>query len=125
MVSMSLNSKQITNFDIDNKSIVQNRTFSIQEGDKTKTITKSYVTILDNVKILKMGYCCEPRGILYPIYIYINGAYREIRIGKNGIYEFQPEQWRNNKDGELINIIVSKVQVPLDVKFTLEYAIII
>ena len=85
-----------------------------------------YKVAVDNVKIFKLGYCCEPKGIDFPIFIKINGNYEEIRLGKRCMQECQPEEWRDvnkgEKDNKVAEVTISAVMVPANIDFTLDYA---
>lgn len=130
------NIKQITNYDIEgnatnNYSIsIPSRQFNTDTNEYeivNKTVTKKYITAFDGISAIKLGYNCETSGIIYPIYLKVNGSYKPFRVGRNGMYEVQPEQWENVNDEEsaekTTNIIVSGARVPADIDFTLDYVI--
>ena len=88
--------------------------------------------------ITKLGYCCKDNyGKDFPIFLTIkNGNETETIMfypGKEGMYEFQPEDWEdvNNiitksdgtqgpEDGKAI-IEVTKVEIPVGFEFVLDY----
>ena len=124
------NIKQITGYDVEDKPSVN---YDIvvpkwtEEGIVDVTETKEYKTALTNVEIIKMGYCCEPKGIIYPIFLEINGQYEQIKIGKDGMYEMQPEDWIDINDEEAeekrSDVKITGIRVPANLNFTLEYVI--
>lgn len=85
--------------------------------------------IIESKNIIKMGYCCEPDGVKYPIYIKEpNKDFVEIRISQNGMYEIQQEKWLNVNDTttkeqeeKIANIVIEKIKVPMNISFTLDY----
>lgn len=129
---VNYNIKQITGYDIKDKPsiyyqiIVPKKT---DEGVIDVTETVEYKTILTNVEILKLGYCCESKGIIYPIFLEMDNSYKQIKIGKDGMYEMQPENWVDNSDIEpedrITDIIITGVRVPNNINFTLDYVIAI
>ena len=127
MAVSNYNIKQITNYDISGYPTV-NYSIAFPNGD-VKTVP--YITALDGSQIVKLGYCCEPKGIELPIYIRTNDGkgYREIQIGKTGMYEMQPELWHDvNKpdtEKEETTVIVTGVRVPERIEFTLDYVLTI
>jgi hypothetical protein len=84
-----------------------------------------YVVAVSDKEILKLGYCCEEKGHIYPIFLEMNGKYEIIRLWKNGIYEMQPEQFTNANDSdaeeETTDVIVTGVMVPAGIDFVLDY----
>ena len=127
MAVSNYNIKQITNYDISGYPTV-NYSINFPNGD-VKTVP--YITALDGSQIVKLGYCCEPKGIELPIYIKTNDGkgYREIQVGKTGMYEMQPELWHDiNKpdtEKEETTVIVTGVRVPERIEFTLDYVLTI
>ena len=133
------NIKQVTNYDIqgngtvDYNIAVPRRNSTPNENGEYDIINSSetvpYKTALSNIQILKLGYCCEPKGALYPIFLEINGSYKEIKIGRDGIYEMQPETWTNindsNAEEKTSNVIITGVRVPAEINFTLDYVVAI
>ena len=131
----SYNIKQITSYDIgNNPSVDINITVPKRSNTKPYKIEDvvenvTYITALSNVSILKLGYCCEPKGIIYPIFLETNGSYKEIKIGKDGMYEMQPEEWTNVNDQDAeratTDVVITGVRVPAGVEFTLDYIVAI
>jgi len=119
---------QITNF----SSIIS------QGTDIYKTIligNTRYITILykelsanlltgSDAPLNKLGYVCEPRGIIFPIYLQVNGEYKEFELGKTGMFEVTPEIFGG--DTEIIPKITG-VRVPVGevgtnpINFKLDY----
>lgn len=90
---------------------------SLPNPDPNNVNYPSYKKILSNVEIIKFGYCCENKGILYPIIINIDGKYQMIFPNKEGIYEMQPEEFQE----ETTDCIVTEILVPEGIEFTLDY----
>lgn len=105
-----------------------------QGTDVQKTIyigNTKYITILykelsanlltgSNTPINKLGYVCEPRGIIFPIYLEVNGEYKEFELGKTGMFEVTPEIF--GEEGTEIIPKITGVRVPigeLDAGFTI------
>lgn len=87
-----------------------------------------YVEVLGGLEIIKLGYCCETRGNVYPIYLTIDGQPVEINISSSGMYEFQPELWTDINDTSdqnqyTTNIVVTSVKLPKGIRFTLDYVL--
>lgn len=135
---MAYNIKQITNYDIkDNKITTYSVNLPLRTYDKKEqkykvifaTTSVKYQTALEGISAIKLGYCCEEKGIPYPIYLQVNGSYKPFIISKKGMYEIQPEQWENmneeNSEEKTSNIIITGVRVPQGINFTLDYVIII
>lgn len=136
-VITNYNIKQITDTDLKDKTPIYytievfERSTTPDETGKypinrvTKTI--SYKTAIDNTEIIKLGYCCENKGLMYPIFLEINGSYKEFQIGKTGMFEMSPEEWINvndiNSEEKTSNVVITGVRVPADIDFTLEYVI--
>jgi len=131
MAAKHYNVRQVTNYDLDDAPITT-YTISIPERDDASPHDihfideeVEYKTALSNVEILKLGYCCSQDGIIYPIFLEMDGEYHQINIGKECMYEFQPETWKNVNDEEPIqktsDVIVTGVKVPANIVFTLEY----
>lgn len=133
---INYNIKQVTGYDITEHTPTVRRSVLVPERYKQKDGTYiirdiyedvNYRTILSNVQILKLGYCCENKGIIYPIFLQMNGTYKEIKVGRDGMYEMQPESWMNvnNKETEekTTDVIITGVQVPDNINFTLEYVL--
>lgn len=127
---MGYNIRQITNFSDEYAAagttqhvVYIGNTHS--ETKEYKILTNTLLTKSNLIKVLKLGYVCEPKGIDYPIYMRIEGDLRPYYLGKNGIYEFQPEDFEdiNNPEEETKECIVycSEVQIPTDIVFKLDY----
>lgn len=123
------NIKQITDLDV---SLIDSEEKIIPDPlDSSRSITKTYKVINDknllqeSNKVVKFGYCCEVKGINYPIFLTINNVEKEFKIGKTGMFEFQPEDWKNINDPEEeeaeIKIYTNIIKVPSDIKFVLDY----
>jgi len=132
MASKNYNVRQVTNYDIQEKPIIENYTISVPERNPNPPYDIHFVDeivpykiAISGMNIIKLGYCCSPNGIIYPIILKINNQYEQIKLGKECMYEFQPEEWKNiNEENSTIktsDIIVTEVRVPADIKFTLEY----
>lgn len=136
MATRSYNIRQVTNYDVQknpsNKYNINVPKVRESEDGQYEIFFEeeqiTYVTAVDSVQISKLGYCCEPAGIIYPIYLRINNVYKPFYTGKNGIYEMQPENWQDINDPEveekLTNVIITSVRVPKEIQFTLDYAIL-
>lgn len=115
-----VNIKQITNYDLAGGG----SPMSIHKYGQDPAISYNYYTIPFSTKISKLGYCCEVKGIAYPIFLTINGSEAEFQIGKTGMFEFQPETWKNvNEDSteRTVEVTCTQIRVPADIKFTLDY----
>lgn len=70
----------------------------------TKTINEinvKYKTVnFGDKKVIKIGYCCDEVGVLFPIYVKFNtnDDIIEIKLSKNGMYEVQAEDILKDKD---------------------------
>lgn len=85
----------------------------------------NYATVGEKYNIIKLGYCCEPEGNIYPIYLKIKGQYEEFQVGQTGMFEFQQEiieSLTENEEEETTDVVITGVKVPTDIDFTLEYA---
>lgn len=85
-----------------------------------------YIVALTGKNIIKLGYCCEEKGHIFPIFLKMNGSYKEpIYIGKDGIYEMQQETFQDSNnyesEEEISNVIITEVMVPYGINFTLDY----
>ena len=108
------NIKQLTNFDIADLS---EEIIGVRKGDDivVSVVYKIIPLGVLGAPISKMGYCCEPKGINYPIFLTINQVEYKFDLGKTGMFEFQPEQWINvNGDNieRTTNITVTEIKVP-------------
>lgn len=131
MATASYNVAQITNFDKKFQqlpSFIKNDIEYVQYNFNHSNDNDNDI----NKQIVKLGYCCETKGIGLTVYLYLaknpNMAI-PILIGKTGTFELQPEQYSKiNEDGiteeiELkINIV--KIDLPKNIKFVLDYAYI-
>lgn len=134
-VVTNYNIKQVTNYDVQDNATIQrqitipNRVPDGKGGYKIvdEIVTVDYKLALDGVNILKLGYCCEPKGVDYPIYLQMNGSYQEFKVGKNGMYEMQPEEWKNvniqNPIEKTTDVLITGVRVPAGIEFTLDYVV--
>ena len=59
-------------------------------------------------KAIKIGYMCEEKAKIFPIYFEIDGEYRPFRIGKTRIFEVS-------------GVEISGVRIPNGIKFTFDY----
>lgn len=93
---MALNIKQISNLsDIYKSAPIENI-----DGQDYKTV--------DLEKTIKIGYMCEPKAMILPIYLKIDGEYKKFHIGKTRIFEAS-------------DIEVSGVRIPNGISFTFDY----
>lgn len=131
------NIKQLTNFDMagapTTQTFIRKYYVSDDPAEREKIVQYPYYTITPtkfggnvNTRISKLGYCCSPRGIGYPIFIKLDteSDFREIEIGKTGMFEFQEEEWKNiNQDNNVreAKVLVSEIKVPVDISFVLDY----
>ena len=87
-----------------------------------------YVVAVDDKKIIKLGYCCENRGHIYPIFLKMNGKWEIIHIGKEGMYEMQPETFKDvnelNSEESISDVVITSVAVPVGIDFTLDYVFV-
>lgn len=88
----------------------------------------SYVTAIDDKDIIKFGYCCEPKGIIYPIYVYLysDQQYKwiPIKLPNTGMFEMQPETVTGidtTEEEEIYSPKIKAIKVPAEIDFTLEY----
>lgn len=120
------NIKQITNFTIPDTAPTTQEQIKIEgdviPGTSTPRIRTVYYKDITNdiisQGIEKIGYCCEPKALQYPIYLHFNNGaeYEYFQIGKTGMYEVQPEEYKNIEDPEqkeeIIKIQINGVKVP-------------
>ena len=135
MADKNYNIRQVTNYDLENAPVT---TYIISVPERATEHDEywkypisfvdeevEYKTALENVEILKLGYCCSQDGIIYPIFLEMDGEYVQIDMNKECMYEFQPENWKNINEEEprekTSDVIVTGVRVPANIKFTLEY----
>lgn len=118
--------KQITNFDLNDQiPFLKRVTIAGSEGRQEDIYYKEITQSTLGSRIHKMGYICEPKGMIYPIFLTINGEEKEIQIGKTGMFEFQPEEYTNANDEEAeektATVYVTNILVPANIQFTLDY----
>ena len=127
--------KQITNYDILNNGTIT-KTVRVG-GDKGYDRTVTYKIISFALPgVIKLGYCCEPKAIQYPIFLRaISENAKEFQIGKSGMFEIQSEEWQdiNNEEMEpqIMQVPIIEVLIPwkyneedenfLGYKFKLDY----
>lgn len=117
------NIKQLTNRDLINLPSVDK---VIMKAEELTTYPYKIITT-DMLKgiITKLGYCCEPKGIGYPIFLTFQEQEEQaFQIGKTGMFEFQPETWINVNGGNIERTAIVhciEVAVPADITFTLDY----
>ena len=116
--------RQLTNYDVAGTAATTTKTI-LKAG--TLTSWRYYIIPLSMLEgeITKMGYCCEVKGIAYPIFLTINGIETEFQIGKTGMFEFQDETWKNvnvsETDEYIAQVTATEVKVPVNIKFVLDY----
>lgn len=114
-----------------NRSTVQNAepasppiNFSVPGDDSP---VPQYVVAVADKQIIKLGYCCENKGHIYPIFLKMNGKeeYSMIYVGKDGMYEMQPETFKDTNDPDAeeskSDVVITEVKVPAGIDFTLDY----
>lgn len=118
------NIKQITNFDISSAQEIREDVIAggdigyDKHGGKIQMIYKKINNTYLIKNINKFGYCCEPKAIQFPIFItFSNNVKKEFQIGKTGMFEIQPETWRNVNDETMTDeetaiINISEIEVP-------------
>lgn len=124
MADILYNVKQLTNFDIQNYPNAGKHKILYNED----SIAVDYVHIDFEKIVSKLGYCCEPRAIGYPIILYFdNNLSDEFEIGKTGMFEVQVETFQNkNEETEEISNIdiqinITGIDVPKVFNFVLDY----
>ena len=119
----NVNIQQVTPYDLEGMA-TENHNLTFPDGH-IENIT--YISLFSETKkIVKFGYCCEPKGIVYPIRLNINNTgYKFFQVGRDGIYEMQPEQWTNvndeNAEEKTSKVILTGIYVPQGINFTFEY----
>lgn len=102
-----INIKQYTNYD------------ATVEGD--------YFVIPISAGAFKLGFCGDTQSIGKTIILTINGADKPFEIGKTGMFEYQPEVYKdiNSEDQEMREAVVytTQVKIPKDLVFTLDIAV--
>lgn len=135
---VSYNVAQLTNFDMQD----ENEYIKITTINNQKYAICNFRQMFNKsemIKITKLGYCCEPKGIGKYIYIFLYEQNDDlnlplsitnaipIKIGPSGIYEIQPEVFLKTNDENIAEEVEMKVNivgigVPIDLKFTIDYA---
>lgn len=113
--------KQITNNDIEDKP---SSTYSIEVPTKDGTTieTVEYKTIVEDVRIIKLGYCCEEKGVIYPIFLKSDTEYKQFKLNESGMFELDPVRYKDNPTKEKThNVNVTGVKVPVGIEFTFDY----
>lgn len=125
------NIAQLTNFDVISAPTTQ---IVIRKGDEqgiTETVDYKIISssMLRSPLVNKFGYCVnDNEGINYPIFIKTDsdGNAKKIYIGKDGMYEFQSDNWFDSNaedtDTRTIEINLTEVWVPAVVPFVIDYA---
>ena len=81
-------------------------------------------------KVFKLGYCTnDNEGMNYPIFLRFSTDQdddpdHEFQIGKTGMFEFQPEEWRDVNDDDTertAEVFVTELKVFEDVPFVVDY----
>lgn len=116
------NIRQKTNFDLTGG---EEKTVRVG-GDKGETRTLTYKSILFESNVFKLGYCTnDNEGMNYPIFlVFSTGEEKEFKIGKTGMFEFQPEEWRDVNDDDTertAEVFVTELKVFEDVPFVVDY----
>ena len=78
---------------------------------------------------IKLGYCCEFKGIGYQIFLTFNdNTETPFEIGKTGMYEFQPETWiiKDDDTGDIDTYegtvqAIEYILIPMGFSFVLDY----
>ena len=107
--------KQITNNDIEDKP---SSTYSIEVPTKDGTTieTVEYKNIVEDVRIIKLGYCCEEKGVKS------DTEYKQFKLNESGMFELDPVRYKDNPTKEKThNVNVTGVKVPVGIEFTFDY----
>ena len=104
--------KQITNFSCQDLPVVDNMI--------------DITSLLNNKRVIKLGYCCEPKGISdsCPLSLLINGNWVNVIVGFSGMYEFQPEVNVYDEETQTMAVYVTGIKVPDDIQFVLDLVIV-
>lgn len=113
---------QLTNYDLVDTPTTP---YTVIVGGRVFTDYPYKIITTEKLKreTFKLGYCCEPRGIGFPILLAFSSNVTELRdytsfeVGKTGMFEFQPEDF-NDTDNP---VVCYKIAVPADIDFTLDY----
>ena len=94
MAEKKYNIKQITNFDILDKQVVgEYKVANVPDSKKEEYV---HIEFEAGKKVMKLGYCCEPKAIGYPIILYFNSTNGKIfEVGKTGMFEIQVDTFKN------------------------------
>lgn len=120
--------KQVTNYSNQLGPAVNEQIHKKGEKDPITYAYHSIRNIPSNVA--KIGYCCEPKGIAYPIFLLSQGEsdWKEYQIGKTGMLEVQPEEWKDvnseneeDREGLTAYTYIIGIKVPDRIKFVLDY----
>ena len=99
-------------------------------GSQYVTVNYRKKTFVDP-NINKIGYCCEPLGNSYPIFLDFGNGEQAFYVSKGGMYEFQAEDYTDqsiieSEDEEFpiqtAEVKLKGIAVPEDIKFTLDLA---
>lgn len=119
------NLKQITNYNITEDVELVDKAVVFPNG-KTK-IVKFASFDLPNTS--KFGYNCEPKGFDYPIYLTTKGIEKKYEIGVTGMFEIQPEIFKDVNDDNAVEkeveIFITNVKVPTEIQFKIDYTAVI
>lgn len=132
------NIKQLTNFDVANNRYETRGVFKgpVAVNHRYRIISYNQLLGIESnsnditINISKMGYCTnDNEGKDYPIFITFGDKTERIfYIGKTGIFEFQPEEWRDVNDDDTertATVSVIQVLVPDGVPFVLDYCYLV
>ena len=127
MAIINYNLKQITNHTVEQfvymiETIEEKEYYNFTFGKNIEGVNNP----TDSMPILKFGYICEPNALDIPIYITFNKESfpKEIRLGKTGMFEIQPEIFidKNAENQEIdIDFYITSVKVPKGYSFSLDY----
>ena len=143
---MFYNIKQLTLADM-TEAETRERTVHIG-GEKGRDVILDYYIITNamlqktsssgtTVYITKLGFCANSNeGKDYPIYLYFDGDSSnptQIYLGKDGMYEFQNEMWKdiNSEEGspeqeeQEMKVNLTSLEVPISFDFCLDYCYLI
>lgn len=119
--------RQKTNLDaasIEKSEPKQVRVFYYDNDIKESTITLDYVNLIENSKIVKLGYITDIEKVKVPIYITRDDDTEiEVYPGKNGIYEFQKEEVLDDTTGKMkdTNAYIKSVKAPKGIRYKIDY----
>ena len=117
------NIRQKTNFDLTGGEIRIVRVGG-DPGDRRSLTYKSIIFESENV--FKFSYCInDNQGLNYPIFIvFSTGEEKEFRIGKTGMYEVQPEDWRDVNDENIEQtamVYIKEIKIYEEIPFVIDY----